>query len=112
MRYRWPGNVRELQNAIQRGIILCRNDRLTVKDLPPRVVSTGIPSTKLFEDVVARRVSLDQVERDYVRSVLESVNGNKTEAAAILKIDRKTLYRKLGEPEPVAPMLSGTNKAD
>ena len=112
MRYRWPGNVRELQNAIQRGIILCRNDRLTVKDLPPRVVGTGIPSTKLFEDVVARRVSLDQIERDYVRSVLESVNGNKTEAAAILKIDRKTLYRKLGEPEPVAPMPSVTNKAD
>jgi len=112
MRYRWPGNVRELQNAIQRGVILCRNNRLTVKDLPPRVAGTGIPSTKLFEDVVARRVSLDQVERDYVRSVLESVNGNKTEAAAILKIDRKTLYRKLGEPEPVAPMPSDTNKAD
>jgi DNA-binding NtrC family response regulator len=112
MRYRWPGNVRELQNAIQRGIILCRNNRLTVKDLPPRVAGIGIPSTKLFEDVVARRVSLDQVERDYVRSVLESVNGNKTEAAAILKIDRKTLYRKLGEPEPVAPMPSVTNKPD
>jgi DNA-binding NtrC family response regulator len=112
MRYRWPGNVRELQNAIQRGIILCRNNRLTAKDLPPRVAGTGISSTKLFEDVVARRVSLDQVERDYVRSVLESVNGNKTEAAAILKIDRKTLYRKLGEPEPVAPMPSGSNKAD
>jgi DNA-binding NtrC family response regulator len=112
MRYRWPGNVRELQNAIQRGIILCRNNRLTAKDLPPRVAGIGIPSTKLFEDVVARRVSLDQVERDYVRSVLESVNGNKTEAAAILKIDRKTLYRKLGEPEPVAPIPSGTNKAD
>ncbi len=112
MRYRWPGNVRELQNAIQRGVILCRNNRLTVKDLPPRVAGTGIPSTKLFEDVVARRVSLDQVERDYVRSVLEAVNGNKTEAAAILKIDRKTLYRKLGEPEPVAPMPSDTNKAD
>ena len=47
-----------------------------------------------------------------MRSVLESVNGNKTEAAAILKIDRKTLYRKLGEPEPVAPMPSVTNKAD
>ena len=112
MRYRWPGNVRELQNAIQRGIILCRNNRLTVKDLPPRVAGTGIPSAKLFEDVVARRVSLDQVERDYVRSVLDSVNGNKTEAAAILKIDRKTLYRKLGEPEPVAPMPSDTTKAD
>jgi len=112
MRYRWPGNVRELQNAIQRGVILCHDNRLTVKDLPPRVAGTGIPSAKLFEDVVARRVSLDQVERDYVRSVLESVNGNKTEAAAILKIDRKTLYRKLGEPEPVAPMPSDTNKAD
>jgi two-component system response regulator HydG len=112
MRHRWPGNVRELQNALQRAVILCHNNVLTAKDLPPRVAGTGIPSAKLFEDVVARRVSLDQLEREYVRSVVESVNGNKTEAAAILKIDRKTLYRKLGEPDPVAPTPSDTDKAD
>jgi two-component system, NtrC family, response regulator HydG len=99
-RYRWPGNVRELQSAIQTGVILCRDNKLGVKDLPTRVTG-GVPSVKILEDVVQRRLSLDQLEREYVRAVLESVNGNKTEASAILQIDRKTLYRKLEEPEPL-----------
>jgi DNA-binding NtrC family response regulator len=100
-RYRWPGNVRELQSAIQTGVILCRDNKLGVKDLPTRVTGGGVPSVKILEDVVQRRLSLDQLEREYVRAVLESVNGNKTEASAILQIDRKTLYRKLEEPEPL-----------
>ena len=100
-RYRWPGNVRELQSAIQTGVILCRDNKLGVKDLPTRVTGGSVPSAKILEDVVQRRVSLDQLEREYVRAVLESVNGNKTEASAILQIDRKTLYRKLEEPEPL-----------
>jgi DNA-binding NtrC family response regulator len=51
----------------------------------------------MLEDAVARKLSLDRVEQQYARMILDSVGGNKTEAAAILKIDRKTLYRKLGE---------------
>ena len=100
MRYRWPGNVRELQSAMQTGVILCRDSKLGVKDLPARVAGGGVPSAKILEDVVQRRLSLDQLEREYVRAVLESVNGNKTEASVILQIDRKTLYRKLEVPEP------------
>jgi len=105
MRYRWPGNVRELQSAIQTGVILCRDSNLGAKDLPARVTGSGVPSAKILEDLVQRRLSLDQLEREYVRAVLESVNGNKTVASVILQIDRKTLYRKLEEPEPfeVAP---------
>ena len=99
-RYRWPGNVRELQSAMQTGVILCRDSKLGVKDLPARVAGGGVPSAKIHEDVVQRRLSLDQLEREYVRAVLESVNGNKTEASVILQIDRKTLYRKLEDPEP------------
>ncbi len=100
-RYRWPGNVRELQSAIQTGVILCRDSKLGVKDLPTKVTGRDAPSAKVLEDVVQRHLSLDQLEREYVRAVLESVNGNKTEASAILQIDRKTLYRKLEEPEPL-----------
>jgi len=100
MRYRWPGNVRELQSAIQTGVILSRDSNFGVKDLPARITGSGAPAAKLLEDAVQRRLSLDQLEREYVRAVLESVNGNKTEASVILQIDRKTLYRKLEEPEP------------
>jgi two-component system response regulator AtoC len=95
LRYPWPGNVRELQNAIQRGVILSRNDTITVTDLPPRIAGLDISPTRMLADAVDKRMSLDELEQDYIRAVLESVNGNKTEAANILRIDRKTLYRKL-----------------
>ncbi len=97
MNYRWPGNVRELQSAIQSGIILGRNGRLTVADLPATMTGVAPPSGNLLEDAVARKLSLERIEQQYARMILDSVGGNKTEAAAILKIDRKTLYRKLGE---------------
>ena len=96
VRYAWPGNIRELQNVIQSAVILCRDDRITVADMPPRV--TGEQTlARMFDEAAARRMSLDEVEREYLRVVLAGVNGNKTEAAAILGVDRKTLYRKLEE---------------
>jgi two-component system response regulator PilR (NtrC family)/two-component system response regulator HydG len=98
LRYHWPGNARELQNAIQRGVILARNDILTIKELPPKVVGRDIRPGKILSEAVDKRMSLDQLEHDYIRAVLDAVNGNKTEAATILQIDRKTLYRKLEEP--------------
>jgi DNA-binding NtrC family response regulator len=99
MRYRWPGNIRELQNAIQRAIILCRENRLTTKDLPLKVAGYDTSPRRAIEAAVDRRLSLGLLEREYVRAVLESVNGNKRDAAAILQIDRKTLYRKLEDPQ-------------
>jgi DNA-binding NtrC family response regulator len=95
--YRWPGNIRELQSAIQSGVILSRNGRLSVADLPASMTGMMEPTGDKFEDAVARKLSLERVEQQYARMILDSVGGNKTEAAAILKIDRKTLYRKLGE---------------
>ncbi len=97
LRYPWPGNARELQNAIQRGVILARNNVLTINELPPKVAGTGFSAARMLSEAVDKRLSLDQLERDYIRAVVEAVNGNKTEAASILRIDRKTLYRKLEE---------------
>ncbi len=100
-RYSWPGNIRELQNVIQSAVILCRDGKITVADMPPRV--TGEQNvTGAFDEVAARRLSLDEVEREYIRAVLARVAGNKTEAAAILQVDRKTLYRKLEEDDSAA----------
>ena len=97
LRYHWPGNARELQNAIQRGVILARDNALTVRELPPKVAGLELSPARMLGEAVDKRISLDQLERDYIRAVVDAVQGNKTEAANILQIDRKTLYRKLEE---------------
>jgi DNA-binding NtrC family response regulator len=95
LRYPWPGNIRELQNAIQRALILCHDDRIKISDLPPKVAGEYRPSVNL-EFAVARAMTLEELEQEYIHAIMSSVGGNKTEAATLLGIDRKTLYRKLG----------------
>ena len=86
--YSWPGNIRELENVIQRAVILC-DDEIDLDCLPEKIkVSRG-------ESSGGTRPTLDEMERRYLTEVLESVGGDKTEAAVILNIDLSTLYRKL-----------------
>ena len=87
--YHWPGNVRELENLVQRLVLLAEGERIEPTDLP----ATLRPALDL-----PRRLdrSLAEHEADYIRAVLASVGNNKTRAAAILGIDRKTLREKLG----------------
>jgi DNA-binding NtrC family response regulator len=98
MRYRWPGNIRELQNAIQQAVILCSGAKITRADLPDRITGDHHAPARL-EELASRRMALEEVEREYARAVLASVNGHRGEAAAILGVDRKTLTRKLKEPD-------------
>jgi len=94
-RYSWPGNVRELQHAVQHGVMVSRNGIITRRDLPAKITGYSEAPLTFIEQAVNRRLTAEQLEREYVRAVLASVGGNKSEAAAILEIDRKTLYRKL-----------------
>lgn len=87
--YHWPGNVRELQNVVQRLVVMCDGDVIDVTDLPDLMRFTALRGTGVHR-------TLADVEREHIRHVLESVGGNKTRAAAILGIDRKTLREKLG----------------
>ena len=86
--YNWPGNVRELENVIQRLVVMTENDMIEVPDLPSLMRFSALRETGFDR-------SLAEVEAEYIRNVLESVGGNKTKAAEILKIDRKTLREKL-----------------
>jgi len=95
MAYTWPGNVRELQNCIERAVAFARFDELTVDDLPEKIrdyrsTDLGIPG--LGPDDV---LTMDEVERRYITRLLKQLDGNKTMAAEILGLDRRTLYRKL-----------------
>src|SRR5439155_21578439 len=93
--YHWPGNVRELMNVLERGIALCQGELIADDDLPP-VVREKRPADFLGA-AVARRMTLAELEREFIERVLEDEAGNKTRAAQRLGLDRKTLYRKLDE---------------
>jgi DNA-binding NtrC family response regulator len=94
--YPWPGNVRELRNALERAIALSTGSQIGVADLPPRIREAD-PSAVSVAGAAERRLSLRDLEKEYVKEVLRQAGGNKTRAAEILGMDRKTLYRKLHE---------------
>jgi two-component system response regulator HydG len=86
--YYWPGNVRELENVIQRLVVMAESETIDVVDLPSLMRSSGPRSASLNRTLI-------EVEHEHIRNVLDSVGGNKTRAAEILGIDRKTLREKL-----------------
>ena len=86
--YAWPGNVRELENVVHRLVVMSDSDFIDVPDLPALMRYSGVRETGL-------RRTLADVEAEHVRNVLASVNGNKTRAAEVLGIDRKTLREKM-----------------
>jgi DNA-binding NtrC family response regulator len=86
----WPGNVRELENTIERLVVLSRGAAIDISDLPAAsTASRSDGHERLFADLP----SLDELERRYLLHVLGSVGGNRTRAADVLGIDRRTLYR-------------------
>ena len=86
--YAWPGNVRELENMVQRLVAMADGDVMDVPDLPAMMRFSADREVRLGR-------TLAQVEAEHIRRVLESVEDNKTRAAEILGIDRKTLREKL-----------------
>jgi DNA-binding NtrC family response regulator len=88
--YDWPGNVRELENTVERLVLFSRGTAIDAADLPPHM--TGAPAG-LGDRLFSGLPSLDEVERRYLVHVLENVGGNRTKAADIMGIDRRTLYR-------------------
>jgi two-component system response regulator HydG len=98
MDYDWPGNVRELENCMERAVALCRLDEVTVDDLPSKVQEHQSSKIVITTESPGELITLDEMERRYVRQVLNAVGGNKTHAARILGIDRRSLYRRLEEP--------------
>ena len=88
--YAWPGNVRELQHAIERAVILAKDEEIQPGDLPPEVAGGTPPPTS-----APAGGSLEGMERQHIVSILRQVGGHRGKAAALLEIDPKTLYRKI-----------------
>ena len=94
--YPWPGNVRELRSAVERAATLGEGDVLPADALPERIQRGGLLRTTLAQ-AAAGHLQLAEVERIYILEILRAAGGNKSRAAEILGLDRKTLYRKLQE---------------
>jgi two-component system response regulator HydG len=93
--YSWPGNVRELRNCIERAVALAQFDQVALDDLPEKIKSHTSRHIIVAGDDPSELVPLEEVERRYVLSVLQAAGGNRSLAARILGVDRKTLYRRL-----------------
>ena len=96
MRYNWPGNVRELENVVERAVIMAREDRVTPAELPDALKPPDGESADEPTGISHGR-SLKEVEKEMILRTLEETNGNRTHAANILGISRRTLQLKLKE---------------
>jgi transcriptional regulator with PAS, ATPase and Fis domain len=108
--YRWPGNVRELRNAMEHAVTFTNHRKIIPDDLPEKVLTFRVDRTTKILGMPAPEelVPMSDMMHRYMHHVLAMVGGNRTLAAQILQVDRKTLYRKLhnqNEPEPPLPTL-------
>ena len=91
--YPWPGNVRELRNAVERMVVLSQGGQLDVEDVPEHM--RALAPSGVGQPITVG--TLGETEKAKILSVLEQVNGNRSRAAQMLGISRRTLYRKLDE---------------
>jgi two-component system response regulator HydG len=96
--YDWPGNVRELENSIERAFAIARGPVIEVADLPDKIAKFELTKIVIATDTPDEMITLDELQRRYVRRVLAAVKGNKTHAAKVLGIARRALYRRLADP--------------
>jgi DNA-binding NtrC family response regulator len=96
-RYPWPGNARELRNVIERVVLLAHGPQIRASDLPLQLPGAGAASSS------SPAVSLAELERRHIESVLHNTNWHQGRAASALGISSKTLYRKIREYGFVRP---------
>jgi DNA-binding NtrC family response regulator len=95
MSYSWPGNVRELRNAIERMVVLSSGTTIRMDALPPEIRPASGEAVGGMNNLVG--ISIEQAEKELIRNTLKLVNGNREQAAKILGIGERTLYRKIKE---------------
>jgi DNA-binding NtrC family response regulator len=98
-KYAWPGNVRQLRATIERAVVLCRGERIGLRDLPPdvqgRPTSGGTGSAGGEGNSTSGNLNLEEMEKSFIQRALKLTEGNVTEAAKLLGISRRTLHRKI-----------------
>src|SRR5882724_2439220 len=96
MNYHWPGNVRELRTAIEHAVVLCRGERITLRDLPANVRGLGGPPGGGMRRLLSQGdLTVKEAEKQLILRALKECEGNRTAAAKKLGVSRRTLHRKL-----------------
>jgi len=107
--YAWPGNIRELRNMVERMVVMTRNKRISLKDVPEEILQptdnlhsadsakAASAPTAFSEKTFSSGSSMEDTKKQLIARTLEACNGNRTEAAEKLGISRRTLHRKLNE---------------
>jgi DNA-binding NtrC family response regulator len=98
--YSWPGNVRELENTIERAVTLSTGDVVSEADLPSAMLSAEPPANRDPTTFFDGMPTLDEMERRYVEHVIQNVGGNRTRAAEVLGVNRRTLSRMAARVKP------------
>ncbi len=95
--YAWPGNVRQLRNVVENALALSAGDKITLDDLPAELLGRGekAPAGRPLSSLAG--ISLQEAEKELIRNTLKMVGGNREQAANILGIGERTLYRKIKE---------------
>ena len=98
--YDWPGNIRQLRHCVRTMVVMCDDDTLDIRDIPPDIhrikqlqQGVGAETIQFAPDMSGQ--SLNEVEKQHIINTLKKTNGNRSEAAKILKIGERTLYRKI-----------------
>jgi DNA-binding NtrC family response regulator len=93
----WPGNIRELSNVIERAMVVAKGSSILLEDLPPHLLAPRTPTEQPETVTVERRhdLSLAAAEREQIQRALQAASGRRIEAARLLGLSRRTLYRKL-----------------
>ncbi len=91
--YSWPGNIRELRNTIESAVVLTRGKNIDIDDLPPQIRSISSESTVTLD----LPITMEEAEKKIIMETIAFAKGNKSKAAELLGIGRKTLHRKLAE---------------
>ncbi len=90
--YHWPGNIRELRNAVERAVVICPGESISVLDLPEKILRT---QNEIMHISIPIGSSVEEAEKKLILETLASVGNNKAKAARILGVSRKTLHNKL-----------------
>jgi two-component system response regulator AtoC len=95
LNFSWPGNVRELRAAVEHAVVLCRGERIALRDLPPSVRREGSASEgKFFQ---GKDLTVKDAEKQLIMRALKETDGNRTRAAQKIGMSRRTFHRKLHE---------------